>query len=67
MATASEDGIIKLWVIPEEGIQNDVTDSDAELRGHAKKITLFKFHPGADMTIGSTGADNTVRIWDISN
>ena len=33
-ATASEDGLIKLWIIPEEGIVEDRIDSDAELRGH---------------------------------
>lgn len=66
MATASEDGTIKLWIIPEEGIQSDVTESDAELRGHAKKLIFSKFHPVADYTLASAGADNTVRIWDIS-
>jgi WD40 repeat protein len=66
LATASEDGTIKLWVIPEEGITKDVSECDAELRGHAKKLILSRFHPSSDYTMASCGADNTVRIWDIT-
>jgi coronin-1B/1C/6 len=66
LATASEDGTIKLWVIPDEGITHDVTDCDAELRGHSKKIILAKFHPSADYTLASSGSDCTIRIWDIA-
>lgn len=40
LATSSEDGIIKLWLIPDDGITQDVLDADAELRGHSKKIIL---------------------------
>lgn len=57
LATASDDGLIKLWIIPEEGITKDVSEQDAELRGHAKKLIFAKFHPVADYTMASTGAD----------
>jgi WD40 repeat protein len=67
LATASEDGSIKLWVIPEEGITQDVMDCDGELRGHSRKLILTKFHPSSDYTLASSGADCTVRIWDISH
>jgi WD40 repeat protein len=67
LATASEDGTIKLWLIPEEGITQHVTESDAELRGHSKKLIFSKFHPSSDYTLASAGADSTVRIWDISS
>lgn len=66
MATSSEDGTIKLWIIPDEGITHDITECDAELRGHSKKLVLSKFHPSSDYTLASVAADNTVRIWDIS-
>jgi WD40 repeat protein len=44
-----------------------VSDSDAELRGHAKKLIFAKFHPCADYTIASAAADMTLRIWDVAN
>lgn len=56
-----------MWVIPEDGITQDVTECDAELRGHAKKIMLSRFHPSADYTLASAGADMTVRVWDVSS
>lgn len=39
---------------------------DAELRGHAKKLILSRFHPTADFTLASAAADNTVRVWDVA-
>lgn len=44
----------------------DVQESDGELQGHTKKLSLIKFHPSADYTLASTAADNTCRIWDVS-
>jgi len=38
LATTSEDGLAKLWVIPEGGITSHVKEADAELRGHTKKV-----------------------------
>lgn len=67
LATASEDGSIKLWVIPDEGLTHDIKDWDAELRGHAKKLILTRFHPVADYTLASASADNTVRLWDVAS
>ena len=66
LATASEDGTAKLWVIPEDGITKDVHQSDAELKGHSKKLIFAKFHPSADYTLATSGLDTTVRVWDIS-
>jgi WD40 repeat protein len=66
LATASEDGTVKFWVIPEDGITKDVKECDAELRGHSKKLIFSKFHPSADYTMATSGLDTTVRIWDIS-
>lgn len=67
LATSSEDGTIKLWLIPEEGVKHDITEWDGELKGHSKKVLLTKYHPCAENTLVSTAADNTVRIWDIEN
>lgn len=45
----------------------DVTECDAELRGHSKKLIFAKFHPSADYTMATSGLDTTVRVWDIQN
>jgi coronin-2 len=67
LATASEDGTIKFWVIPQEGVNEDIKDCDAELKGHARKVIFVKYHPNADYTLASAGGDATVRIWDITS
>ena len=67
LSTASEDGTIKLWIIPPDGITEDTHQCDAELKGHAKKLILSRFHPTADYTMASGAADGTIRIWDITN
>jgi WD40 repeat protein len=67
LATASEDGTVKFWVIPPEGITKEVKESQGELVGHSKKLIFAKFHPSADYTMATSGVDYTVRIWDIEN
>jgi WD40 repeat protein len=58
---------VKFWVIPDDGITKDVSESDAELKGHAKKLIFAKFHPSSDYTMATSSADSSIRIWDISH
>lgn len=75
LATGSEDSTIKLWSIPDDweptddkGLGkkgSDFSESLLELDGHAKKVTLLRFHPTASNTLLSTAADYTVKVWDV--
>lgn len=65
LSTASQDGTVKLWQIPEGGITKDTTKADAELV-HGAKLIFGKFHPSADMTLASSAIDATIKIWDVS-
>ncbi|KAL9179264.1 hypothetical protein ACHAXT_008554 [Thalassiosira profunda] len=77
LATASEDTTIKIWNIPEEwepinekGASkpgSDITASDIDLIGHAKKVNLLRFHPTASNVLASTSSDYTVKLWDIEH
>jgi len=64
-ATASQDGTVKLWQIPEGGVTSHVTTADGELV-HGSKLIFAKFHPSADLTLATSGIDTTVKIWDIA-
>ena len=75
LATGSEDSKIKLWSIPDDWEPTDeqgrgkkgedFSDSMVDLDGHAKKVTLMRFHPTAGNTLLSASADYTVRCWDV--
>jgi coronin-1B/1C/6 len=75
LATGSEDAKIKLWSIPdnweptdEKGLGKkgeDFSGSMLDLDGHAKKVTLMRFHPTANNTLLSCSADHTCKVWEI--
>lgn len=77
MATGSEDTNIKIWSIPddwepvdEKGMPKpgkELKESVADLEAHRKKVTLLRYHPTAGNTLLSTGADYTVKVWDVES
>lgn len=67
LASSSEDGTTKLWVIPEGGITDHVKEYDGMLKGHTKKVLALRWHRIADNVLATHSADLTVRIWDIEN
>lgn len=66
LATTSEDGLTKLWIIPEEGIRSHVKDADADLIGHSKKVMACSWHRSAENILATHSADGSVRIWDVA-
>lgn len=65
LASCSQDGSVKMWMIPEGGVTKTITEADSDMKGHQKKVLLVKWHPTADFTLCSSSADGTVKIWDI--
>jgi len=66
VASASEDCYVKLWNIPDGGIgDKNMTDAVQTLTGHKRKVGSVKFHPTANNVLVSSGADFSVKIWDI--
>jgi coronin-1B/1C/6 len=65
LATASEDCSVKVSVIPDEGLTENVNEAAVSLNGHQKKAALVHFHPGANNVLASSGYDHDIKIWDI--
>jgi WD40 repeat protein len=65
LATASTDGTVKIWIIPEEGVKESISNYDCDLKGHSKKVMLIQFSPVSEFTLASVGMEGAVRIWDI--
>jgi WD40 repeat protein len=57
LASTSEDGSTKLWVIPEGGITEDVKEWDGVLKGHTKKVLALAWHKVADNLLATNAAD----------
>uniref|UniRef100_A0A8B9TYB5 Coronin n=1 Tax=Anas platyrhynchos TaxID=8839 RepID=A0A8B9TYB5_ANAPL len=65
LAVAGEDAKIRLWRVPEGGLQDTLREPEAVLQGHTEKIYSIRFHPVAADLLVSSSYDMTVRIWEL--
>ncbi|KAG5990966.1 Coronin-like protein crn1 [Claviceps spartinae] len=72
IASASEDGRVFLWEVPEgftlHTDAEEITDVSpvSKLAGHSRKVGQVLFNPSAQNVLASASGDFTVKIWDIS-
>ncbi|XP_018307878.1 coronin-7 isoform X2 [Mycetomoellerius zeteki] len=66
LAVACDDGIIRLWEIPESGLAEPTNEPKYIIEAHTDKIYLIKFHSLALNVLASASYDMTVKIWDLS-
>ncbi|WVF72470.1 hypothetical protein IAT40_007285 [Kwoniella sp. CBS 6097] len=71
VAVAGEDGVIRVWQIPSEGIQGVGSEPRQVLKGKGiDKITQIVFHPtGKDLLVGLTNdhGQSYIRFWDLTS
>jgi len=65
IATASEDGYVKVTQFPEGGLKENIEKAVVTLEGHSKKVAILKFHPTANNILASAGHDTLLKLWDI--
>ncbi|XP_043797534.1 coronin-7 isoform X2 [Apis laboriosa] len=66
LAVACDDGMIRLWEIPESGLSEPTNEPKYIIKAHTDKIYLIKFHPLASDVLASASYDMTVKIWDLT-
>lgn len=67
IASASEDGVVRVWQIPDGGLVRTLTDPIVELICHQRRVGLVLWHPVANNILLSAGADMNVLIWNVGN
>jgi len=65
LATASEDTTLKIWHIPEGGLQANSEECAQTLTGHGRKVGTCTFHPTANNVLVSSSMDYALKVWDI--
>jgi len=63
--TSCEDTFIRLWEFPATGVQEDLVEPLAVLRGHGRKVGLVTFNPAAAYLCASASFDYTVKVWNV--
>ena len=55
IASASEDGIVRVWSIPDGGLTRSLVEPVVELCGHQRKAGIILWHPSANNILLSAG------------
>lgn len=67
LVTASDDGHIKVWRIPDEGLTESMQPDQAlaDFDDHGRSVKTVNFHNVAANLLFSSGLDMTLRVWDL--
>lgn len=64
LATASQDCLVKVWHIPEKGLETSISDAECTFSHKQRRVETVGFHPTADCLLYSTSA-GCINLWDI--
>ncbi|XP_072945639.1 coronin-7 [Epargyreus clarus] len=66
LIVACDDGLLREWIIPENGLQESTNEPNRTFSAHPDKIYIIRFHPTASDLLTTAAHDLTVKIWDLS-
>ncbi|XP_044735362.1 coronin-7 isoform X2 [Chrysoperla carnea] len=64
LATGSQDCLVKIWHIPEKGLDEPMTNAECTFSHKQRRVETVGFHPTADFLLYSTSF-TTLTLWDI--
>ncbi|KAF2164547.1 hypothetical protein M409DRAFT_56387 [Zasmidium cellare ATCC 36951] len=73
IASASDDGKVFLWQVPDNfTLRTDAEEPEdvkpvGKLSGHSRKVGHVLFNPAAENVLASSSGDYTVKIWDLED
>lgn len=66
LMVACDDGQVREWIIPNNGLTESTNEPARTFSAHPDKIYMIKFHPIASDLLTTAAHDHTVKIWDLS-
>lgn len=66
LVVACDDGSLKIWKIPDDGLVESTNTPHQEICAHSDKIYCIKFHPLAKDVLVTVSCDMTIKIWNLS-
>lgn len=67
LAVACDDGMIKLWEIPEGGLVESTNTPTREFVVSSEKLYFIKFHPLAKDVLLTASYDLNIKLWDLTD
>lgn len=64
LATGSQDCLVKIWHIPETGLQESLSNAECTFSHKQRRVEGVGFHPTADFLLHSTSY-TTLTLWDL--
>ncbi|XP_055297269.1 coronin-7 isoform X11 [Sitodiplosis mosellana] len=66
LAVACDDGVVRLWKVPDNGLTEPTNQPEGELVAHSDKIYFIRFHPLAKDVLLTASYDMTIKIWNLA-
>uniref|UniRef100_A0A1Q3FJI9 Coronin n=1 Tax=Culex tarsalis TaxID=7177 RepID=A0A1Q3FJI9_CULTA len=66
LATGSQDCLVKVWHIPEKGLESSISNPECSFSTKQRRVETVGFHPSADCLLWST-AMGCVSLWDLTS
>ncbi|CAK8684356.1 unnamed protein product [Clavelina lepadiformis] len=67
LAVGLDDGLVKIWQVPDEGLSGTLSEPVQVLGGHYSKILCMRYHPLASNLLATASLDMNVLIWNVEN
>lgn len=65
IASASDDCTVKVWQIPDKGLDSNLNEPVVDLLGHQRRVGILAWHPSAQNVLASAGSDNKIILWNV--
>lgn len=64
LATSSQDCLVKIWHVPENGLTESISNAECTFSHKQRRVETVGFHPTADYLLHSASF-TTLTLWDI--